>query len=122
MAKTILTVDDSSTIRMLLRATLRSQGHLVAEAVDGVAALEWLEQNEQPDLLITDLNMPRMDGLELVEAVRARQRHDAMPILVLSTESSEEKQSRARQAGANGWIVKPFDPAKLASAIASVSA
>jgi two-component system, chemotaxis family, chemotaxis protein CheY len=121
MGKTILTVDDSSTIRMLLRATLRSQGFTVAEAEDGVAALEWLSTNDLPDLMLTDINMPRLDGFGLVEAVRAETRHDAMPIIVLSTESSDEKQSRARQAGANGWIVKPFDPAKLASAIASVS-
>lgn len=117
MAKTILTVDDSSTIRRLLKAALSRQGFEVAEAEDGVAALEWLSANRRPDLIITDINMPRLDGFGLVEAVRAQQCHDGMPILVLSTESSDDKQSRARDAGANGWIVKPFNPATLATAI-----
>ena len=120
MAK-ILTVDDSSTIRRLLGAVLRGQGHDVAEAEDGVAALEWLAEHDRPDLLITDINMPRMDGFGLVEAVRAKSVHRDMPILVLTTESSDEKKARARAAGATGWIVKPFDPAKLASAIRRVT-
>ncbi|ATE63088.1 response regulator [Rhizorhabdus dicambivorans] len=121
VAKTILTVDDSAFIRKLLRVTLAGQGFNVAEAEDGVAALEWLAANERPDLMITDINMPRMDGFGLVEAVRAESRHDAMPILVLSTEAADEKQDRARVAGADGWIVKPFNPDQLASAIQSVS-
>ncbi len=122
MSKTILTVDDSAFIRKLLRVALSGQGFTVAEAEDGVAALEWLAANAQPDVMITDINMPRMDGFELVQTVRAQACHDDMPILVLSTESSDDKQSRALDAGADGWIVKPFDPARLASAIASVSA
>lgn len=117
MAKKILTVDDSFTIRRLLRAVLSGQGFEVAEAEDGVAALEWLAANEAPDLMITDINMPRLDGFGLVEAVRAQGGHADMPILVLSTESSDDKLLRAREAGADGWIVKPFDPATLASAI-----
>jgi len=121
VAKTILTVDDSPFIRKLLRATLSRQGFDVAEAEDGIAALEWLASHELPDVMITDINMPRMDGFGLVEAVRSQDRHAAMPILVLSTESSDDKQDRARTAGADGWIVKPFNPAQLASAIESVS-
>jgi len=121
MAKTILTVDDSPSMRMLLRHTLTEHGHAVHEAEDGVAALEWLAANNQPDLMITDINMPRMDGFGLVEAVRAKGCHKEMPILVLTTESSEEKKARAKQAGATGWIVKPFDPDKLASAIRRVT-
>jgi len=121
MSKTILMVDDSSTMRKLLRYTLAAQGHAVHEAEDGVAAVEWLSSNPQPDLVITDLNMPRMDGIGLVEAVRAQDVHRHMPILILSTESSDEKQEQAAQAGANGWLVKPFDPGRLASAIASVA-
>jgi len=117
VSKTILTVDDSPSIRMLLRYALSGQGYAVAEAEDGVAALEWLAANERPDLMITDINMPRMDGFDLVEAVRAQGPHSDMPILVLSTESSKEKIDRARLAGADGWIVKPFDPAQLVSAI-----
>jgi len=121
MTKTILTVDDSPSMRMLLRHTLVEQGHSVHEAVDGIAALEWLAVNDQPDLMITDINMPRMDGFGLVEAVRAQPGRGEMPILVLTTESSDAKKARAREAGATGWIVKPFDPDKLASAIRRVT-
>jgi len=121
VAKTILTVDDSAFIRKLLRVTLVGQGFNVAEAEDGVAALEWLAANDRPDVMITDINMPRMDGFGLVQAVRAESRNDGMPILVLSTEAADDKQDRARVAGADGWIVKPFNPDQLASAIQSVS-
>lgn len=121
MSKTILMVDDSSTMRKLLRYTLTAQGHAVHEAEDGVAAVEWLSANPRPDLLLTDLNMPRMDGIGLVEAVRAQEAYRSMPILILSTESSDAKQAQAAQAGANGWLVKPFDPGRLASAIATVA-
>lgn len=120
MSKTILTVDDSSTMRKLLRYTLTAQGHIVHDAEDGIAALEWLAENPQPDLLITDLNMPRMDGFGLVEAVRANGSHNDMPIIILSTENSDEKQAYGANAGANGWLVKPFDPARLATAIEMV--
>lgn len=120
MSKTILMVDDSSTMRKLLRYTLTAQGHDVHEAEDGVAAVEWLAANPRPDLLLTDLNMPRMDGIGLVEAVRAQAEHRGLPILILSTESSQAKQAQAAQAGANGWLVKPFDPGRLASAIATL--
>lgn len=121
MAKTILTVDDSATMRKLLRYALTAQGHAVHEAEDGIAALEWLSANPRPDLVLTDLNMPRMDGIGLVEAIRAQDVHRTMPILILSTESSDAKQAYAAEAGANGWLVKPFDPARLASAIKLVS-
>jgi len=106
---------------MLLRSALVERGYSVHEAEDGVAALEWLESHDQPNLLITDINMPRMDGFGLIEALRARAQHRDMPILVLTTESSDQKKARAREAGATGWIVKPFDPEKLASAIRRVS-
>ncbi len=121
MSKTVLAVDDSLVMRMLLRRALSEQGFAVHLAEDGIAALEWLAANERPDVLITDINMPRMDGFGLVEAVRATEGHRDMPILVLSTESSDDKQSRASEAGASGWLTKPFDPASLASAIERVS-
>lgn len=118
----ILTVDDSSTIRRLLGAVLRGQGHDVAEAEDGMAALDWLAAHDRPDLLITDVNMPRLDGLGLAEAVRAMDRHHDLPIIILSTEHSDDKQMRARRAGVSGWIVKPFEPAKLLRAVELVAA
>ena len=119
MSKMILTVDDSKSMRMLLRNALTQRGYQVVEAEDGVAALEWLRENS-PNLVITDINMPRMDGFGLIEALRGETRWDSTPILVLTTESSDEKKARARNAGATGWIVKPFDPEKLASAVRRV--
>ena len=122
MNKTIMTVDDSPSMRMLLRAALTDLGYQVVEAEDGVHALETLagfDVDDEPDLLITDINMPRMDGFGLIENVRADGRR-TLPILVLTTESSDEKKQRARQAGATGWIVKPFHPEKLAAAIRRV--
>lgn len=116
---TIMTVDDSPSMRMLLKAALTDLGYKVLEAEDGVEALERLGGIE-PDLLITDINMPRLDGFGLIEKVREQDRHRNLPILVLTTESSDEKKQRARSAGATGWIVKPFHPDKLAAAIRRV--
>lgn len=118
VAKTIMTVDDSPSMRMLLRVALTDLGYSVVEAEDGVHALEKLD-GFQPDLLITDINMPRMDGFGLITEVRGQGRR-SLPILVLTTESSDEKKQRARDAGATGWIVKPFHPEKLAAAIRRV--
>ena len=109
----VLTVDDSASMRALLRSALSSRGYQVAQAEDGVAALEWLADNGSDiDVIVTDINMPRMDGFGLIEALRGQSRFRDCPILVLSTESSDEKKARARSAGATGWIVKPFDADK----------
>lgn len=116
----ILTVDDSASMRALLRHALTQQGFEIEQAEDGVAALEWLQANEV-DVVITDINMPRMDGFGLIEALRSGDRHQGRPILVLTTESSDEKKQRARTAGATGWIVKPFDAEKLAAAVRRVA-
>ncbi len=116
----ILTVDDSASMRALLLHALDSRGFHVAQADDGQAALEWLAANDV-DVIITDINMPRLDGFGLIERLRASGRHCDRPILVLSTESSDEKKSRARAAGATGWIVKPFDAEKLAAAVRRVA-
>lgn len=116
MSKLVLAVEDSPSMRMLLKASLSAKGFTVETAGDGVDGLERLRQLT-PDLLITDINMPRMDGFKLIEQVRAGGSHQALPILVLSTEFSPEKKARARNAGATGWITKPFDAEKLESAI-----
>lgn len=121
MSKTILTVDDSRTIREMLRAALADAGMNVLQAEDGIHGLEVLETS-MPDVIITDINMPRMDGFGFIEAVRRSATHRAIPILVLTTETVGEKKDRARRAGASGWIVKPFDPVKLVSAINRVAA
>lgn len=116
----ILTVDDSASMRALLLNALSASGFEVAQAEDGVTALEWLSHNEA-DLVITDINMPRLDGFGLIEQLRAGDLHKGRPILVLTTESSDEKKLRARVAGATGWIVKPFDPEKLSAAVRRVT-
>ena len=122
MKKTIiLTVDDSRTIRNMLLMTLNGAGYETLQAEDGVHGLEVLGDAE-PDVIITDINMPRMDGFGFIENVRRSERHRAIPILVLTTESDAEKKNRAREAGATGWIIKPFDPEKLISAIQRVTA
>jgi two-component system chemotaxis response regulator CheY len=121
VSKIILTVDDSRTMRDMLRLALVEAGFEVIQAEDGVHGLEMLE-GQAPDVIVTDINMPRMDGYGFIEGVRADPRHRAIPILVLSTESSTEKKMRARDAGATGWIVKPFSPEKLVDAIRRVAA
>ena len=121
MSQTILTVDDSRTMRDMLMLSLSERGYRVVQAIDGVHGLEVL-QGEQPDVIITDINMPRMDGFGFIENVRRDERHRATPILVLTTESDTDKKNRAREAGATGWIVKPFNPTKLADAIRRVAA
>lgn len=119
VSKLILTVDDSASMRMLLKASLTAQGFRIESANDGEHGLERMHE-VQPDLLITDINMPKMDGFELIEAVRAVPGFRGTPILVLSTEFSEDKKARAREAGATGWITKPFEATKLGAAIRRV--
>ena len=123
MSRTILTIDDSRTMREMLKVTLASSGFTVVQAEDGQHGIEVLEGMAiEPDVIITDINMPRKDGFQFIEAVRANPNRRAIPILVLTTESDAEKKQRARQAGATGWIVKPFDPTKLLDAINRVAA
>ena len=121
MSMTVLTVDDSRTMRDMLKLALSEAGYNVIQAEDGIHGLEVL-QGSSPDVIITDINMPRMDGFGFIEEVRSDPRHRGVPILVLTTESDDEKKSRARMAGATGWIVKPFNPVKLVDAIRRVAA
>ncbi|WP_210270221.1 response regulator [Aureimonas sp. ME7] len=118
--KTILTVDDSRTMRQLLNGALSDAGFSVVQAEDGVHGLEVLEGCE-PDVIVTDVNMPRMDGLTFIERLRADAGRRAIPILVLTTENDAAKKARAKAAGATGWIVKPFDARKLVDAINRVA-
>ena len=120
-SKTVLTVDDSRTIRDMLRMALSESGYRVVQAVDGVDGLETL-QKEVPDVIITDINMPRLDGFGFIEQVRSDARFRATPILVLTTENDPAMKDRARAAGATGWIVKPFNPEKLAASLRRVGA
>jgi two-component system, chemotaxis family, chemotaxis protein CheY len=121
MSMTILTVDDSRAMRDMLRHSLIAAGFRVIQAEDGLHGLEVLA-SENPDVIVTDINMPRMDGFGFIQAVRQDQTRRATPVLVLTTEVDAEKKNRAREAGATGWIVKPFDPEKLVDAIRRVAA
>lgn len=119
MGKRILTVDDSSTMRQMLSFTLVKAGFEVLEAADGVEALE-LAQGQTVDLVVTDVNMARMDGLELTQHLRKLPAFRFTPILILTTESGPEMKQRGKEAGATGWMVKPFSPEKLLETIAKV--
>jgi two-component system, chemotaxis family, chemotaxis protein CheY len=121
MHKTILTVDDSRTMRNMLMLALTNAGHTVIQAEDGVHGVEVLAQNPSVDVIITDINMPRMDGYMFIDHVRRESAARTTPILVLTTESEPAKKQRARDAGATGWIVKPFDAEKLVAAVRRVS-
>jgi two-component system chemotaxis response regulator CheY len=121
VTKTVLTIDDSRTMRDMLMMALVDAGYHVIQAVDGIDGLETLSA-EGADVIITDINMPRMDGFGVIEGVRADPNHRHTPVLVLTTESDAAKKQRARDAGATGWIVKPFDPAKLVEAVRRVAA
>jgi len=121
MSTTILTVDDSRTMRDMLKLALVEAGYRVVQAEDGLHGLEVLAA-ETPRVIVTDINMPKLDGFGFIEGVRKDARHRSTPILVLTTESDAAKKDRARRAGATGWIVKPFDPAKLIDAIRRVAA
>lgn len=119
MAKTILAADDSRSILQMVSFTLKGAGYAVVEAGDGQAALD-LAKKQPFALVITDLNMPRMDGITLVRELRALQHYRFTPMLVLTTESGQETRQRGKQAGATGWIVKPFNPEQLLTTIARV--
>lgn len=121
MSLQVLAVDDSRTMRDMLRLTLSDAGIEPHLAEDGMHGLEVLD-GMAPDAIITDINMPRMDGFGFIEAVRAQEKYAGVPILVLTTESGEELKTRARKSGATGWIVKPFDPQKLVNALHKVVA
>ncbi len=121
MTKTVLTVDDSRMMREMLAMVLREAGFNVLQAEDGIEGLKVLEDAD-PDVIITDINMPNLDGYGFIEGVRRDRRHRSRPILVLSTESDPDKKGRARAAGATGWIVKPFKAESLIDAIRRVAA
>lgn len=124
MGRTALIVDDSTSMRQMVAFTLEEAGYTITEGRDGQQALDELgalqQAGSEVDIIITDLNMPVMDGLTFIREVRAREHFRFVPILMLTTESQESAKAEARRAGVTGWIVKPFDPDKLLSAIAQV--
>jgi two-component system, chemotaxis family, chemotaxis protein CheY len=118
MTKTILAVDDSTSMRQLIGFTLRGAGYTVIEAADGQDALDKLQA--PVNLVLTDLNMPRLDGLGLTRAIRAAGANRYTPILLLTTESDPARKLEAKSAGATGWLVKPFQPEQLLATIKKV--
>ena len=119
MAKKILSIDDSPSIRQMVSFTLNSAGYEVIEATDGQDGWE-KAQAQVVDLVLTDQNMPRMDGLSLIKNLRALAAYTKVPILMLTTESGEAIKAQGKAAGATGWLVKPFDPQKLLEVVKKV--
>ncbi len=120
MSKTVMIVDDSATMLMSVRSNLEVAGFKVETAEDGVKALTKLKAGLKPDLLITDINMPNMDGIQLIQNVRALAGFRFMPILVLTTESQQGKRDEAKKMGATGWLVKPVGGSDLLKVIKQV--
>ena len=119
MGKTILAVDDSASIRQMVSFTLKSSGYEVIEAVDGMDGLDKAKA-KTVNLILSDQNMPRMDGLTLIKSLRALPQYKTVPILMLTTESSDAMKQQGRAAGATGWLLKPFDPQKLIEVVKKV--
>ena len=119
MAKKILAVDDSGSLRQMVVFSLKAAGYQVVEAVDGQDGLDKAKAGAY-DLILTDQNMPRMDGLTLIRSLRSLPSYQSIPILMLTTEASAEMKAKGRAAGANGWLVKPFDPQRLVEVVKKV--
>ncbi len=119
MSKTILIVDDSASLRQVVNIALSSAGYEVIEACDGVDALSKLD-GRKVHLIISDVNMPNMDGIELVRQVKNKADYKFTPIIMLTTESQAEKKAEGQAAGARAWVVKPFQPAQMLAAVAKL--
>ncbi len=117
---TVLAVDDSASIRQMVSFTLKGAGYDVIEAVDGVDALD-KARGTRPDAVITDVNMPNMDGITLIRELRKLPDYKFTPMLMLTTESSVDKKAQGKSAGATGWLVKPFNPDQLLATIRRVT-
>jgi two-component system chemotaxis response regulator CheY len=120
MTKKIMTVDDSASIRQMVRFALETGGYEVCEAKNGKDALTRLNGTESVDMLVTDLSMPEMDGIELTKQIRATPQLRYLPVVVLTTESHADRKSEGKRAGVTGWIVKPFKPEQLVGVVKKV--
>jgi len=118
MAKRIMTVDDSASVRQMVSFTLKKEGYDVIEAVDGKDALSKLSGTV--DMVITDLNMPNLDGIGLIKGIRSQASYKFIPVIMLTTESQAAKKTEGKSAGATGWIVKPFTPDQLLAVVKKV--
>ncbi len=120
MAKTILIVDDSTSLRTVVKIALERAGYIVLEAGDGKQALAALEKAGKVNLIISDVNMPNMNGIELLAQVKQHSRHRFVPVIMLTTENQSEKKEQGRAGGAKAWICKPFDPPQLLDAVSKL--
>ena len=120
MAKTILIVDDSASLRMVVKMALQRAGYDVVEAGDGVQGLAALEAAGKVNLIVSDVNMPNMDGITFVSKVKQHPRHKFVPVVMLTTEGQDAKKEQGRAAGAKAWIVKPFNPPQLLDAVSKL--
>jgi two-component system chemotaxis response regulator CheY len=120
MAKTILIVDDSSSLRTVVKLALNRAGYEVIEAADGVQGLAALEKAAKVHLIVSDVNMPNMDGIAFVTKVKQHPRHKFVPVIMLTTEGQDDKKQQGRAAGAKAWIVKPFNPPQLLDAVSKL--
>ena len=120
MPKTILIVDDSSSLRTVVRMALNRAGYDVLEASDGIQALSALEQAVKVHLIVSDVNMPNMDGISFVSQLKKHPRHKFVPVVMLTTEGQEAKKQEGRAAGAKAWILKPFNPPQLLDAVSKL--
>ena len=119
MSASILTVDDSASIRLTTRVALSNAGYTITEALDGMDGIDKLNAG-QFDLIVTDLNMPKMDGLTMIRELRKMPAHMGVPVIFLTTESDNELKQQAKAAGATGWLTKPFDPESLVKIVRKV--
>ena len=119
MAKTILIVDDSSSLRTVVRLALVRAGYEVLEAGDGIEGLEQLEKG-RVNLIVSDVNMPRMDGIAFVRKLKENARHKFTPVIMLTTEGQDAKKAEGRAAGAKAWMLKPFNPPQLLDAVSKL--
>ncbi len=120
MAKTVLIVDDSSSLRTVVRIALTRAGYDVLEAADGALALKAMDGPTRINLVVCDVNMPNMDGITFVATLKQHAKHKFVPVIMLTTEGQEEKKNQGRAAGAKAWIVKPFNPPQLLDAVAKL--
>lgn len=122
MAKTVLVVDDSSSLRALVKLALTRAGYAVIEGADGKEALSRLDQAGKVHLIISDVNMPNMDGIAFLRQVKLHPRHKFIPVIMLTTETEQARMQQAKAAGARAWLVKPFNPPALLDAVSQLAA
>lgn len=121
MAKTVLVVDDSSSLRSLVKLALTRAGYAVIEGADGKEGLVQLDRAPKVHLIVSDVNMPNMDGITFVQHVKQHPKHKFIPVIMLTTEDEQSKMQKAKAAGARAWLIKPFNPPQLLDAVSQLA-